>query len=650
MLNWLADLLTQRRALVLTILVVLTVALGVQIPDIQADPAPENLISSFESGEENVAAIFEESFGSREKVIALVIEADDVLSPESLGYMHQVTLHYANEPWVDRVNSLTNLPLPRRVSADADAADAPSEGAPESLDDLLGEDSDDGDNDADAPLSLDDLDDEGDDWAASQDDYDEEMVDALLDIIEGYPTYFEGGLAQVGPALSTELRVDPVITGTEVTEAQAAELARAVDQSPLLRGRLVSEDHTVSAVALQLTDMSPAEMHVAVDQVRAYLRDSPPPESVHVHIGGLPYLRANMVEKMRGDQIKLIPLTLLVCVFLLYLSFHWLPGVLLPLGAVVMTTLMVVGGMVLAGEPMNVINNIIPVLLIIIGISDSIHIIGRYREEVARTPDRDAAGRRTISAMAVACLLTSVTTAVGLASLVVSRTVMLRHFGVTAAVGVMVAYLVTMTFLPTILTWAKPPKEEGQDWGSRIEGSIMLMTARILRRPWLALIGTGIVLAGLATLATGVKVDHALLDQFDESDDVYVTTRLLEEKLDGVRPLEIVLRSDEPGTFEDPEIIARIDAIKAWAEERPEVITTMSQADVMRATLALVALAYRADLLRAAFRRDWLKLHEKRVERLIRHSEVGEAVRSAIEAAQAAMMTAILASVVVTTT
>ena len=83
--------------------------------------------------------------------------------------------------------------------------------------------------------------------------------------------------------------------------------------------------------------------------------------------------------------------------------------------------------------------------------------------------------------------------------------------------------------------------------------------------------------------------------------------------------------------------------------ERIERTLSTSSLDVDERTLALVALSYRADLLRAAFRRDWLKLHKGRVENLIRSSEVGDAVRSAIEAAQAAMMTAIMASVAVTT-
>ena len=62
--------------------------------------------------------------------------------------------------------------------------------------------------------------------------------------------------------------------------------------------------------------------------------------------------------------------------------------------------------------------------------------------------------------MAVACFLTSITTAVGLASLIVSQTEMLQRFGVIAGIGVMLAYVVTIGFLPSAMTYFKPPKPE----------------------------------------------------------------------------------------------------------------------------------------------------------------------------------------------
>ena len=365
----------------------------------------------------------------------------------------------------------------------------------------------------------------------------------------------------------------------------------------MIRGRLLSDDGTLGVAALFLKPSEAREMREQVEELRDYLEGHEPPLGVEWHLGGLPYLRTSIVENIRQDQLILVPLTLVVCMLLLGIALRWLPGVILPIAAVGITALITVGGMAAAGEPFNVLNNIIPTLLIIIGISDSIHLIARYREELDREKASDdasedqriAAGRATVRTMAVACLLTSATTAVGLASLIVSKTVMLRHFGVTSAIGVMVAYVVTITFLPAVLTWVKSPSKKERKTGALLELSIMRLTAWVLRRPWTILGATTGLLLLSAWAATLLKVDHALLDQFDEDDPVYQTTRLLEAKLGGVRPLQVSLRSADDGRFESPEVLASIDEVAAWARTQPEVLGTMSQNEIMRQTLRMLS-------------------------------------------------------------
>ncbi len=586
-LDWLAKLVTERSKLVVWVAVLVTVAFATQIPKLTADPAPESLLSSFE-GEEYalIQQRFEQWFGKRREAVLILVEADDVLSRDTLQQIHDISLYFADKPWVEKVAGITTLNIPRRVKAAPDDAS----GKLDELDGLqeVGGPGDEGDLD-----DLDDLDslEDSEDKSDAQGNLQDASFNALLDIIESDPDRFPGGIAKVGPALSAELRTNPIVDGTEVTEEEAVELAGAISSNPLLVGRLIDEDHTVAGIALQLRKLDPKEMRVAMDDLRDSL-ERPEFQDIDVHVGGLPYLRSVIVSKMRADNLRLIPLTVLVCLILLTVSFRWAPGVLLPLGAVAITALVTVGGMALFGESMNILNNVIVPLLIIIGISDATHLIQRYRDEVHADddPDRKAAGRRTVRAIAVACMLTSATTAAGLGSLVVSKTVMLRHFGVTSGLGVMVSYVVIITFVPAILTWVTPPKRSDV----RRERTSMFTTvttglvARLLRWRWAVLGVTALFTAGAAYVASQITVDHALLDQFDETDPVYTTTLLIEEKLAGVRPLEVVLVSTEEDHFMDPKMVQKIQRIRNWAALRPEVIRSLSYGDMLRESYALL--------------------------------------------------------------
>ncbi|MGB9340006.1 MAG: MMPL family transporter [Polyangiales bacterium] len=574
--------------------VLVTLAFATQIPKLTADPAPESLLSSFE-GEEYalIQQRFEDWFGERREAVLILVEADDVLSRDSLQQIHDLSLYFAEKSWVEKVAGITTLNIPRRVkgATNEDEGDLDDLDYEDGLQEVGGADDE---GDLDSLDDLDDLDslDEPGDKPDAQGDLEDAMFNALLDIIESDPDRFPGGIAEVGPALSAELQTDPIVEGAEVTEEEASELAAAILSSPLLVGRLIDEDHTVAGIALQLHELDPKEMRRAMDELRDSLERAEF-QDIKVHVGGLPYLRSVIVSKMREDNLRLIPLTVLVCLILLTLSFRWMPGVLLPLAAVAITALVTVGGMGLFGEPMNILNNVIVPLLIIIGISDATHLIQRYRDEVHTDddPDRQAAGRRTVRAIAVACMLTSATTAVGLGSLVVSRTVMLRHFGITAGLGVMVSYVVIITFVPAVLTWATPPKRADirKERTSMFTNVTSGLVARLLRWRWAVLGATALFTVGAGYVASQITVDHALLDQFDESDPVYTTTLLIEEKLAGVRPLEVVLVSTEEDHFMDPKMVQKIQRIRNWAALRPEIIRSLSYGDMLRESYALLA-------------------------------------------------------------
>ncbi|MFO0693105.1 MAG: efflux RND transporter permease subunit [Polyangiales bacterium] len=560
-LDLLADVLTKQRVPVLATVFVATALLASQIPKIELDPAPENLIASFEGTERQTDERFKRNFGDSGRVLVLLFEGRNVLSVPALQYQHDVARHFQRHPWVERVDGLTVLPMPRRKAA------APE---PEVVD-----------------LEALEAEDAG---GGSADNFDPGVYQALLDLVDADPDRFPGGIDELGPRLQNELATDAVVQGDRVTAEDVQELTTGLETSPLLVGRLISRDHTTAAVAFTVKNIPAKQMPQMVRALRRYVAGHQAPNGVTVRIAGLPYLRATMVEQMRNDQMILVPITVVVCAFLLYLSMRWLPGVLLPIGAVGLCAIMVVGGMAAAGEPMNVLNNVIPPLLIIIGISEAIHLVERYREELARSGNQMEAGHTTVVTMAVACFLTTLTTAVGFAALVVSRTVMLRHFGITAALGVMLSYVMTMAFVPPILTWIKaPPPADEKKRGHWLDRIIVRITAWIIRRPWVALTATGLFLVVCLVLAQHVSRDHALLDQFDANDPVYVTTRVLEDKLDGVRPLEVMLTADDPAVFQDPAFIEDLRSVQRWSEHEPGILRTMTYADVLRQSLALLS-------------------------------------------------------------
>ncbi len=558
LLDSLANLVTQRRGLVIAATIATMAALALGIPRLKADFTPSDLFAKFED-QEAIAAEFRAEFGNTDNVLLVLVHADDVLALPVLQYQHDLNRHFAQQDWAARVDGLTTLPLPREpgdeereiasrgfIAALYTAGTTASSHVAQAASRIRG---------AEPRVTIPD-----------------HVPDMVVNLAMGSGT--------VQSAVATDT----------VTEAEAENLRRAIAGSRLLEGRLVSRDHTLTALAIPLApgmDRN-ADLTRIVSEARAFLTENPAPDGAEALLGGLPYLRTEVIAKMRADQSVMMPLAVGVCILILFFAFRWLPAMVLPTLAVVVSAVALIGGMGIVGEPVNILNSIVPLLIIIIGISNTIHLVNRYGEEIRGGSDRMEAVRESVKRMAVACFLTSFTTAIGFASLIVSRTDLLRRFGLLAAVGVLVAYVVTITFLPAALSFVKAPKVDSAAAGEgMIERFMERLTRAILKRPVPVLAITAIISALSVQQIRTVSIDSAVLDQFDPSDEIYTTTQLIEEKLTGVRPLEVYLTSETPGTFDDPEVLNRIDALAAWARTQEGVIGTMSYGDYLHEVSAL---------------------------------------------------------------
>jgi predicted RND superfamily exporter protein len=515
----------------LVVLAIATLAAVAMIPKLRAVFAPEELVPASEEDAARVEALLG-PFGERDAPLLVLIrsEARDVLSLEALRFEHEVALHFAGAPWVERVASLTVTPFPHLVEIEADAATL------ETLDD------------------------------------DEE---ATLDPVLGRalatdPERFPAGFLSLAERLDGQrLVVAPMVEGELDDEERDAIEAWAM-RTPAVRGALVSGDRGLAIIAIELDPaLSSDAIEARVGEARAWLSSQRAPEGVRAELAGMPEVRVSMVDALRSDQLRLVLFAILGSLLVLAIGTRSWTGVLLPLASAGMTSAFVVGAMAALDEPLNLLNNTVAPLLITIGLGDAVHVIARYREELARHPDRFEAARRTMRAMGSACFLTAATTAVGFGSLIVSETAVVQRYAITAALGVLLGFVVTITFLPAALPGfpIAPEAPRGSAWLERGTARIASFSAR--RAVWVLVVACALL--GLASwIGRGVRVDSTLSAQLDPSSPVRRTFDELEERLSGVRTLSIALHA--PGGVLAERELARIVELESWLRTEEHVL------------------------------------------------------------------------------
>jgi predicted RND superfamily exporter protein len=407
------------------------------------------------------------------------------------------------------------------------------------------------------------------------------------------------------------------------TDADVSRVLRRLDRSSLLRGSLISADGAAALIVLHLDPryrdlglLSPAlaDLEAAVEAAVAHpdFSTASPAPSLSLQLGGLPYIRTETVRNLKRDQLVFWPVVGAVFFLMLLALFRSPLQALLPLISVGLATAWIVGLLATINQEVNIINNIMPTLILVVGICDGIHVVLRANKLRAEGRTHIVTARDTIAELGLPCLLTTLTSAIGFASLVVARADVLRSFGWQVGLGIMLAYVCVILLVPialsfqrraqvtVILSHADVVALDAQP-RDRIERLLARLTDHLLAYPRAVLVIAVATLALTAAIGARVPIDAFAIEAFHEGHPIYEANRLIEQKLGGVLPLELEVQSPAatpPADLTTADGLTRLAALQDMVARQPNVLQTISILDILAEARAAT------DGLPADWRRD----------------------------------------------
>ena len=384
---------------------------------------------------------------------------------------------------------------------------------------------------------------------------------------------------------------DEVVSGllvprADLSDSERAEIKRHALSSPLLLRRLISPDAKATAVLAEMkvpaTLATIEEQSEAIASMnRALLAHAAPP-GVSVRVTGAPSVEVESTRAMLMDQMRLVPAVLLLLIVMLYVTFRNTQAVILAMAAVSTSVVWTAGIFSLFGRPADLLASIIPVALLVYGVVDPIFVLARVLQKTDAGRPKEDAVVEAFSELALPCFLTSVSTALGFAAFLSSDVPMMRVFGVTVAVGVLLAWVTTNTVLPVLLAYLPVPQRRlGSSVLSRAVDRGLVSTWSLLK----GRSGLGLGIALLLLVGGGLFARHQTisneyigsLPHGPTQDDVH----RLESKLTGVIRLNVYLEG-QPGSMKDPAVLQAVERIdRAITERQPLVTLSASLADVV---------------------------------------------------------------------
>jgi predicted RND superfamily exporter protein len=356
-----------------------------------------------------------------------------------------------------------------------------------------------------------------------------------------------------------------------------------VTTDPQYRGRLVSADGRSAVVYAQMSaiDGVDARRHDVLTAVRAAAAAAASGRPREAGIGVV-YDALNQLSTV--DSAVFLVASYVVIVGVLWALLGRVGPTVVALVTVGVGAVWLMGAYGWAGRDINMVTMILPTLVLIIGVSDCVHVLHAVAERRA-DPAWSARPRAELVADAVGfifwpCLFNTVTTVVGFASLATAPMAVLRDLGIFAAIGLAGAFVLALTVVPIALLapWSEPRIANG----GRVQRFVDACATLAIRRPVAVLVGTGFVALGSAAGIARIEVDTYSIDYLLPSHPVRQDSDWIEANVGPYTPLELVVRPARGARADDPALLAAVDAWERRIEADPSVGWATSVTDAIR--------------------------------------------------------------------
>jgi hypothetical protein len=382
------------------------------------------------------------------------------------------------------------------------------------------------------------------------------------------------------------LDVEPAIPELPLDSAALEYVREWVLGDPLAVGSVVSPDGALAVTAVELEHRPGEYLHrlELVERIEGFVEEEAARSGLTYRLTGGAVFDRDIYEKTSRDfQRNVVVVTGFIFVFLL-ITMRSVSGSVLPIAVVLLAVVAARVAIPLLGWKDNNMLMLVPLVVLAIGVADSVHIVVhflRVRGEGASGPE---AARRSVSRLFKPCLLTSVTTAVGFLALQTASLAPLRQLGMLTGIGVMVAFAFSVVTLPAALSLlpGNPASRHARLEAGFFSRMVEALPGFVESRRRIIFAAAGLLsLAGIWGI-TRLHVETNALELFREDDPIRVTTEELEDKAGGIGSLEIVVHSADEGGIRDPEILAAMDAFGAFLEKQPLVTGTLSVTDYLK--------------------------------------------------------------------
>ncbi|PIF05434.1 MAG: transporter [Draconibacterium sp.] len=383
-----------------------------------------------------------------------------------------------------------------------------------------------------------------------------------------------------------KFQVVPVFPDTITNQQHLNQAVDVFHSLPFYRNVLYNKESATYLLAITVNKdkMHTYQREQMIGSIQKICRNFEREENIKLHYSGLPYIRVVNSIKIRRELYLFSILALTICIVVLFIFFRSFKAVFYPVLIVMIGVVWSMGLLHLFGYKITILSGMIPPLLIVIGIPNSIYMLNKFHHEYVSHGNKVKALQRVIVKIGNATFLTNLTTASGFATFIMVKSDILRQFGFIASLSILGLFVLSITLIPIIFSFVNPPSSKhvrhlDSGFTTRVINVLVNITQKHRKVVYLGtlfIIGLGFFGISL------IKSSGYMVDDIPKEDPVYKDLKFFENNFEGVMPLEILIDTKKPGGVMQFSTFTRMEALGKKLATYPELSSPMSLLNLLK--------------------------------------------------------------------
>jgi uncharacterized protein len=307
--------------------------------------------------------------------------------------------------------------------------------------------------------------------------------------------------------------------------------------------------------------------------------------NTNIYLSGLPFIRTELSTRIANEMSWFLFASVVLSALILLAFFRSFSSMLLSLGVVIIGVLFSLGTMHLIGYKITLLTALIPPLIVVIGIPNCIYFLNKFHTTYNETGNKKEALVNMVGKMGIVTLFCNLAAAIGFAVFALTRSEVLREFGVVAGINIMLLFFISLILIPIVLSFLPAPKSRHMKYleNQRLNRWLDRLERWTLNHRKLVFgITTALMLVAIMGIFKLKSVGY-IVDDLPKTDKIYTDLKFFEKNFKGVMPLEILVDTKKKyGISRNLGNLLRIDSLSAFLVSMPEIARPLSIAEGLK--------------------------------------------------------------------